>query len=166
MIWGIALFVAQLLLVLGSVAFAYITGGLPERRAAIWWGANWFAGTLIVVFRLNSPTLQLVIDGVCATGFLPLAVLDVSWLAGAVTLLSAATFTLEATYLLDDRKIDNFYIFVNNSLTLAIALVFLASGFLHRNKRRKRGDGVAGGGLPLLASRLFSFTPPQGPELR
>jgi hypothetical protein len=166
MIWDIVLFVAQLLLVLGSVAFAYITGGLPERRAAIWWGANWFAGTLIVVFKINSPTLQLVIDGVCATGFLPLAVLDVSLLAGAVTLLSAATFTLEAAYLLDDRKIDGFYILVNNSLTLAIALVFLASGLLHMNERRRHGGRAAGAFLPALASRLISFMPQQGPELR
>jgi hypothetical protein len=139
MIWEIAIFAAQILLVIGAVVFCYITGGAPERRAAIWWGGNWLAGTLIVIFRLTSPTLQLIIDGVCATGFLPLAILDVSWLAGAVTLLSAIAFSLEAAYLLGDRKIDAFYIMANNSLTMAIALVFLASGLLHLNNWRRRG---------------------------
>jgi hypothetical protein len=120
------------------VVFAYLKGGPAERRAALWWGVNWLVGTLFVAINLNSPTLQLIIDGICATGFLPLAVLDVSWVAGAVALLSAITFTLEAAYLLDDRKIDGFYIATNNALTTAIAFVFLASGLLNHVRRRRR----------------------------
>jgi hypothetical protein len=123
------------------VVFAFLKGGPAERRAALWWGVNWLVGTLFVAVNLNSPTLQLIVDGICATGFLPLAVLDVSWLAGAVALLSALTFTLEAAYLLDDRKIDYFYIATNNALTTAIALVFLTSGVINHVRRRKLAAG-------------------------
>jgi hypothetical protein len=140
--------VAVLFIPAGCVVFAYIMGGPAERRAALWWGLNWLLGTLFVAVNLNSPTLQLIVDGICATGFLPLAVLDVSWLAGAVTLLCAMTFTLEAAYLLEDKKIDVIYMIANNCLTVATALVFLASGLLNLNNRRKRAGEALGPGIP------------------
>ncbi len=136
MLWFI-IFAVQVIVLLACLALAYYTGGPAERLAAIWWGANWAAATLLIFLNLNSPTLQLILDGICATGFLPLAFIYVNWLAGAVALLQAATFTLEAAYLLEDQKIDRFYVVVNDGITLAIALMFLAAGLANLKHAQK-----------------------------
>jgi hypothetical protein len=147
----LAIFAAQVIFLFVCVAFAYAYGGPAERRAAVWWGANWSLATAFLLFNLNSPTVQLILDGICATGFLPLAFIYVNWLAGAVALLAAVTFTLEASYLLQDQTIDLFYVVVNNSITVATALVFLVSGAANFKQARKRPPALEAG-LPATAS--------------
>jgi hypothetical protein len=44
---------------------------------------------------------------------------------------------LEAIYLLNDRPVDNAYLWINNSLWLLVPLIFLVSGFSNRMKNRR-----------------------------
>jgi hypothetical protein len=141
----LAIFAAQILPLLGAAVFAYATGGSGERRAAIWWGGNYIVTTIVVAAGWGSPTVQLVLDGICATGFLPLAIFYVSWWAGAVALLSAALFGLEAAYLLSDQKVDLLYMQVNNLITLATGLVFLVCGAANLHARRRYARSLAKG---------------------
>ena len=144
MLW-IFIFAAQFLLMIGAAGFAYAVGGAGERQGALWWGANYIVTTVLVATGWNSPTLQLVVDGICATGFLPLAFIYVSWWAGAIALLAAGAFSLEAAYLLQDQTVDAFYMKVNNAITLATGLVFLTSGVVNLwvRRRKKRTPAVA-----------------------
>ncbi|MDB5444722.1 MAG: hypothetical protein JWQ97_39 [Phenylobacterium sp.] len=142
MLW-ILIFAAQFLLMIGAAAFAYAVGGAGERQGALWWGANYIVTTILVATGWNSPTLQLVVDGICATGFLPLAFIYVSWWAGAIALLAAGAFTLEAAYLLQDQTVDAFYMKVNNAITVATGLVFLTSGVVNLWVRRRRAPPAA-----------------------
>jgi len=152
MLW-ILIFAAQFLLMIGAAAFAFAMGGSAERQGALWWGLNYVVTTILVAMGWNSPTLQLVVDGICATGFLPLAVLYVSWWAGAIALLSASVFSLEALYLLQDQKVDMFYMQVNNIITIGTGLVFLACGFANLFARRRRAKASrAQAGLQFAAA--------------
>jgi hypothetical protein len=136
MLW-ITIFAIQFLLSVGSAAFAFTTGTRAERLAALWWGGNYIGSTVFVLAGWLTPTFQLVMDGICATGFLPFAILCVSWWAGAMTLLAAGIFSLEAFYLLRDMPVDTPYAVVNNGVVIAEALVFVAMGLVNLRTRRK-----------------------------
>src|SRR5206468_2642817 len=144
---GLIGYFVQLLLVIGSAAFACAVGDEPDRRAALWLIANYVVGTTVMAAGWTSPTMNLVLDGIYATGFLPLAIIYVSWLAGALTLLAAGIFSLEAAYLLQDRLADRFYVHVNNGVTLAIAVTFVTSGVLSLRQRRKEAVAQDRNGL-------------------
>jgi len=133
---GLIGYFAQLVLVIGSAGFAFAVGHAPERRGALWLIVNYVVDTALVAGGWKSPTLSLVLDGIYATGFLPLAIIYVSWWAGALALLAAGIFSLEAAYLMQDRAIDGLYNVINDSVTLAIALTFLACGIVSLRNRR------------------------------
>jgi hypothetical protein len=150
MLWHV-IFVAQLALMVGAAGFAFAMGGTVERLAAAWWAGNCILNTTLIAVGWDSPTVQLVLDGICATGFLPFAVIFVSWWAGALTLLAASVFTLEAIYLLQEKPADMFYAAVNNAITLATGFVFLASGLAGLWSRRRAAKSTPAG-VPAAAA--------------
>ena len=133
----LVIFVAQFGLLLSSATFAFATGGQAERRGAIWFLINYLIGTGLGLVGWNSPTATLILDGVYATGLLPLAIIYVSWWVGAMALLAAAAFSLEAVYLIQDLPANAFYLLCTNGITVAIGLVFLASGAANWLRRRR-----------------------------
>ena len=140
------IFVGQVLLLLSFAAFAFATGGEAERRGAVWFSVNYLIGTGLGLAGWQSPTVTLVLDGVYATGLLPLAIIYVSWWVGAMTLLAAAAFSLEAAYLIQDLPTNGFYVLCTDAITAAIGLVFLGSGaanwLCQRRSRSFRLRGV------------------------
>jgi hypothetical protein len=139
---GYIIVAIEYLIVLASGIFAYRQGGLPERLGLIWWGVNIVVGVLLTTANLDTPLSHLILDGVFAIGLLPLAMIFVSYWIGAVTLISAALFGLEAVYLLNDRPIDPVYAWVNNSLLLLIPAAFLSSGFVNIYRRSAKATAV------------------------
>lgn len=120
-----------------SAAFAYNEGGRGDRLGAIWYGVNIVVGAGFNLVGLASPTAHLTSDGIFAIGLLPLAVIYASYWVGAVTLIAAALFSLEALYLINEWPIDAAYAAANNALCIAIPLVLLVSGVSNRWRRRR-----------------------------
>ena len=122
------IFAGQVLLLLSCAGFSFAMGGVAERRGVIWWCLNYLIGTALVLAGWKSPTGSLILDGIYATGLLPLAMIYVGWSVGALTLLAAAAFSLEAFYLIQDLPVDGFYSLWNNIIAAGTGVVFLASG--------------------------------------
>ena len=131
------IFVIEYALIAACTAFAYFHGGQVERMGAIWFGVNMIVSAMVGLARLGSPVVQLVQDGIFALGLLPLTMIYVSYWMGALTMIAAALFTLEAMYLLADRPADLLYVWVNNILWLLAPLVFLVCGIMSMRKNRR-----------------------------
>ena len=99
-----------------AVGFACAQGDLPERLGGIWLLLNAGIHWLVQTFLNDAASLHVIIDGVYATGLLPLAAFYVSWWIGAQTFIAAAGFSLEAYYLLNDMPIDYPFIAISNVL--------------------------------------------------
>lgn len=125
------------LLAFGCAAYAWSQGDRGERLGAIWFALNMLGTLLASAAGFRSPTIHLIEDGIFAVGVLPLAIIYVSYWIGLVTFAAAALFTLEALYLINDLPIDNTYSRINNSLWLAVLLIFLISGICNQMRRRK-----------------------------
>ena len=130
-------FLIQNVLIAGCAIFAYRQGGRAERLGAVWFGVNMIVGVTLGLSGWASPVVQLVEDGIFALGLLPLTMIYVSYWMGLLTLIAAALFSLEAAYLLNDRPVDNLYIWVNNLLWLAAPLVLLSCGITNWRHNRK-----------------------------
>ena len=129
------------LFMLGGASFAYKHGGTAERFGAMWYALNTCLSAAMTVFSPDSPTAHLVSDGTFAIGILPLAMIYVSYEMGLIALISAALFSLEAVYLINDRPADLFYAWSNNVLCLLIPIVFWGGGFIARARSRRAGAG-------------------------
>jgi hypothetical protein len=132
-----ALLTAEYLVMGACAAFAYQQGGRAEKFGALLFGSNTVIGAVVGFAGFASPIIQLVEDGMFALGLLPLAMIFVSYWIGLITFVAAALFALEAIYLLNDRPVDNAYLWINNSLWLLVPLIFLVSGFSNRMKNRR-----------------------------
>jgi hypothetical protein len=113
---------------LGSAAFAYVHGERGDRVGALWYSVNVIVSGIFNLVGLSSPTAHLISDGIFATGLLPLAVIYASYWVGALTLIGAGLFALEAVYLIDERAIDLAYATANNALCIAVPIVLMISG--------------------------------------
>ncbi len=138
---GFAVLALDNLVIAACAALAYRQGGRAERLGVIWLGGNMVLSAAAYLSNVASPTAHLVEDGLFALGLLPLAVIYVSYWIGMATLIATALFALEAAYLIDDRASDRTYVWINNCLWLALALVLLISGLtnLIRNRRARIG---------------------------
>jgi hypothetical protein len=116
------------LITFGSAAFAFQQGERGDRLGAVWFAANVMFGGLFELFGLSSPTMHLVTDGVFATGLLPLAIIYASYWVGALCLIAAALFALEAVYLINEQVVDHTYAVANNALILSMPMVLYVSG--------------------------------------
>lgn len=139
---GYFLFSLENAFALMCAIFAFSQGDRGERLGAIWLALDLAGGTIINFLRIDSPALHLLEDGIFAVGLLPLAVIYVSYWIGAVTLLAAGLFALEALYLINDWPADGGYMLTNNLLWIAVPLTFLVSGFCHYVRRKRRVDST------------------------
>lgn len=80
--------------------------------------------TVLQMCGERSTTFHLAVDGIYATGLLPLAFFFVSWWIGSQTLIACAGFGLQAAYLLTDRPPDSFFVQTSNIL-FALSLLNL-----------------------------------------
>lgn len=145
---------AEYAVMAASAAFAYKQGDRAEKLGAAWFALNLAVNIATSVFGLggDGPVVHLVEDGIFAVGLLPMAMIFVSYWIGLVTLIAAALFSLEALYLLNDWPTDLTYAWVNNTLWLAVPLVFLSAGgsmfFKHRREDRQRRKADGEGAVP------------------
>ena len=89
-----------------------------------------------------SPTLQVLVDGVYATGLIPLAFYSVSWFIGLMALLECLAFTITAFYLIEDIPSDATSILLNNVICAAATLTLLASTVASCIYRRRLARNV------------------------
>lgn len=136
------IFVAEQLLLLGFVCFAIVRGGYAERRGAAWFLGNMIVHSVLTVSGVDSPTAHLVLDGIFATGLLPLAFFHVSWWIGIVALLAGASFGLQAWYLVAEIETDITYRRINNALAVGICLTLFVSALVSTRARKKPGSTV------------------------
>ena len=122
-------------------AFAFLRGGVAERTAAI---------IIILVAALSALTRfwlqmdaslvpRLIFDGIAALGFLYLAVRFGSLWIGAIMLIQAFQFSLQAYYFVLERPHDLFYVVANNVNFLGI-LACLGIGTLLAWRNRVAAD--------------------------
>jgi hypothetical protein len=121
-------------------------GGLAERIGGIWLLCN-VAGQLLIAGAGNiSPTLRVLVDGIYATGLIPLAFYTVSWFIGLMALLECGAFTMQAIYLIQDIPADSASSLLNNVVCAAVTLTLLAStvaSCIHRRRQAPTGAAPA-----------------------
>jgi len=132
-----------LLVMLATTAFAAWKGGPPERLGTAMIVVAWI-GTLV----MQSPGHQavpvfLVFDGLCAVGFLVVAIRYSSlWLGGAM-ICQAIAFGAHALHLSDNTPVHwhgaNVYIMVINLLSYLV-LCILIGGTCATIQRRRKAD--------------------------
>jgi hypothetical protein len=120
-------FVVANLLTFGICAAAVRYGERAERLGAFWLLANIVIQLVVAGGASISPTMRVLIDGVYATGLIPLAFFYVSWFIGLMALLECAAFTIQAFYLLQDIPSDRTLNLVSNTITAAVTVTLLAS---------------------------------------
>jgi hypothetical protein len=133
----LVVYVGQLILLASCAAVAYAAGGVPERRGALWFAANYALGSVLLAVRWDSPTTTFVLDAIYAIGLLPLAIIYVSWWVGAMTLIAAAAFSLEAVYLIQEWPSDRLYLICTNMVAGGTASILLMSGLTNLVGRRR-----------------------------
>jgi len=101
-------------------------GGQAERLGGFWLIFNIIAQLVLGGTGSISPTLQVLVDGVYATGLIPLAFYSVSWFIGLMALLECLAFTITAFYLIEDIPSDATSILLNNVICAAATLTLLA----------------------------------------
>jgi hypothetical protein len=119
--------VANILLFFSFAAclFAFAKGGLAERIGAAVILANLFA-TMANEALYHNQIISLAIDGLTALVLLVVAVLYASFWLGAVMLLYALQFALQAYYFVLERPRDNLHVVLNNTDWFAISLCLVA----------------------------------------
>lgn len=121
------IYVAQWLGLLAVAALAIAKGRAPERYGATWMilNAALVAASEFVVPRSSKAIAYLILDAVCATGFLVLAIRYLSRWLGIAMLLSALIFAMQAYYMVTERAPDLVFHALNNSVTGVIAVSLL-----------------------------------------
>jgi hypothetical protein len=139
----LVVYAGQLILLTSCAAVAYISGGVPERRGALWFAANYTLGSILLAVKLDSPTITFVLDAIYAIGLLPLAIIYVSWWVGAMTLMATAAFSLEAVYLVQEWPTDRLYLICTNMVAGGTASILLMSALANLIGRRRRARAQA-----------------------
>lgn len=132
------LYVIQWLCLLGVAALAIGKGGAPEKLGASWMVLN--AGLVAAADFLapheSKAVVYLILDAICATGFLVIALKYLSRWLGVAMLLSALIFSMQAYYMLFNRKPDWAYHATNNVVTGMVLLsLLIATLFAWRGQR-------------------------------
>jgi hypothetical protein len=151
---------AELAVIFSVCAFALRMGGTPERIAGGWLLANVSLYTLMLVFENASPTLSLVNDGIFSIGLLPLAMIYVSRGVGLMTLIQAISFAVQAYYLLQDRPIDQTYLWLTNLACFGVVSTLLAAT-ISVLMRQRRGGPRQFLRLPNASGERLPPKPPQ-----
>ncbi|MFC3071475.1 hypothetical protein [Phenylobacterium soli] len=116
--------------------FALIKGGVAERMGGAAVLANFVLATANYAF-LKSQLVDLTVDGLCALFMLLLMMRFASLWLGAVMLVYAIQFGLDAFYLVTERSVsDTPHAVINNLNTFAIT-VALAAGTIIAMRRRR-----------------------------
>lgn len=126
-------------LVLLAVCLAAIRfGGRPERHGGIWFLCTASFQVLITGAHIGSTTLYLLVDGIYATGLIPLAFFHVSWWIGIMAFLVCASFSLQALYMVTDTPSDVHFVWLGN-VVVAIQLVTILgatiASYVHRHRK-------------------------------
>ena len=140
------LWIAANLAVFAICGLAVRFGGPAERIGGCWVAANVIVQIVLTGGYMRSPTLQLLVDGIYATGLIPLAVIYVSWFIGIMAFVVCAAFTQEAVYLLADIPFSGTSTIVNNLVCLTSTLALLAStvaSWMHRRRLERSGARLA-----------------------
>lgn len=119
--------------------FAFLKGGPAERIGAAVILANLLAGLATEAF-IRTQLVVLSIDGLTAVVLLVLAVRFASLWLGAVMLLYALQFGLQAFYLVMERPRDVLHVVINNVDFFSVSLC-LAAGTILAWRRRARLAG-------------------------
>ncbi|HEX3701487.1 MAG TPA: hypothetical protein VHV27_12535 [Phenylobacterium sp.] len=138
MLYALPLVYSLLAFCLLTCAFALWKGGLAERLAAAAIVTSLVAGCLSWTL-FESQVVDLAIDGVSALVLLVIALRFASPWLGAVMLVYAMQFGLDAYYLVLERPSanDKLHVAINNADTFAISLC-LAAGTVAAWRRRAR----------------------------
>lgn len=128
----------------GVCAFAFWRGGQAERSAAslIVLVAVASSASRLFLHPDNILIARLLAEGVAAMGFLILALRHGSLWIGAVMLIQAFQFSLQAFYFVTGRHHDLLYVIANNVNFLGI-LICLAAGVWLKVRTQDRGPAQA-----------------------
>lgn len=128
-----------LLLIFGVAVclLAFVKGRLPERVAAAIILANFVTATASYSVG-HSMLIDLMIDGITAMALLPLTIHYASFWLGAVMLIYATQFGMDAFYLVLEQRPGPWHSTINNANSFAINLA-LAWGVVTGWTRRRSG---------------------------
>ncbi len=127
---------AMLVFTLGTCVFALVKGGTAERIGAAVILVNLLAG-VVNESRLHDQLVNLALDGLTAMALLAVAVRYASFWQGAVMLLYALLFGLDAYYFVLERPRDNLHLIVNNAIFFAVSACLGAGTALAWRRRRR-----------------------------
>jgi hypothetical protein len=130
------LYSIPLLLILLVCLMAFLKGSAPERFGAAIILADLVLG-MVGESITRSQMLVLVRDGLTALALLFIVLRYASWWLGAVMLLYALQFALQAYYFVLERPRDHLLVAINNADFLAVSLCLAAgtmAAWLHRRR--------------------------------
>jgi len=137
------LYSIPLLLILLVCLMAFLKGSAPERFGAAIILADLVLG-MVGESITRSQMLVLVRDGLTALALLFIVLRYASWWLGAVMLLYALQFALQAYYFVLERPRDSLLVAINNADFLAVGLCLAAGTVVAWRHRRKAAAEAAG----------------------
>jgi hypothetical protein len=132
----------MLVFTLVTCLFAFVKGSAAERIGAAIILVNLLAG-MVNEAKFHDQLVLLAIDGLTALALLAVAVRYASFWLGAVMLLYAVQFGLDAYYIVLGQPRDLIHVMINNAIFFTVSLS-LAAGTALAWRRRGQGAAVTG----------------------